>query len=222
MTSTIEKMLPFPLEKAPLLLLPQSHVMNSTMEADPKRKSLFQGHKMAFPLLCDPGLAVPALHAASSKLSSHILATLFSFSRQAEALGQCQITEPSVMCQRNECLPAEQSTHRSDGQTGMKRGPKLYSLPRRCLLRNQNKTLYQHSLLCHLWAKRMDGDTESQQCRSPGVAQSRCQHRLLGVVPYPILQVTDPTDPRAALPAPRVCWCQRTRAKGSELPAPGS
>lgn len=107
------------------------------------------------------------------------------------------------MCQRNECLPAEQSTHRSDGQTGMKRGPKLYSLPRRCLLRNQNKTLYQHSLLCHLWAKRMDGDTESQQCRSPGVAQSRCQHRLLGGCPS-----SHPPGNRSHRPQSLLCQLQ--------------
>lgn len=66
MRSTIEKMLPFPLEEAPLLLPPQFHVMSSMMEARPQRKSLFQGHKMTFPLLCDPGLAVPALHAAAN------------------------------------------------------------------------------------------------------------------------------------------------------------
>lgn len=126
------------------------------------------------------------------------------FLKASRGLGQCQITEPSITCQRNECLPVGQNTHRSDGQTGMKRRPKLYLLSRRCLLRDQNKTLYQHSL----WAKRMDGDTKTQQCRSPShpVPQVRGSHR----------------PPNPALPAPWLCWCQRTRAVGSELPVPAS
>lgn len=146
------------------------------------------------------------------------------FLKTSRGLGQCQITEPSVMCQRNECLPVEQNTHRSDGQTGIKRGPKLYLLSGRCLLRNQNKTLYQHSLFCQPVGKRVDGDTKSQQCRSPEVAQKADGSTgCWGVVTHPVLQVTGShRPPNPALPALRTCWCQREGVTGSELPAPAS
>lgn len=156
-------MLPFPFEKVPLLLPVQPCAINGMTEARPRRKSHFHMHKKTFPLFLHPRLAPPPpwLCKTTSSPVTHFPLSFLSQVKQTPGT----VTDHRLLCSMPaKLIPSSkpECTQKRWPKECTKKGAKLYLLYRRCLLRNQNKTLYKQSLLCQPAGKKDGWRSQAQ------------------------------------------------------------